>query len=243
MMATGSAKPSRIAALLVHAYTASGAVLAFIGIDAVYRDDVRLVFAMMLAATIVDATDGTFARWARVKEVTPEINGAHLDDIGDYLTFVLLPMLLAHHEQLFPSALSIWIVAAVLLSSGYAFVVADAKTSDHFFTGFPSYWNILVLYLVVFRGPSVINAVVTLVLVALVFVRIGYIYPSRTPVLRRLTLTLAYGWAVTLALLIWRRPAAPAGLAIGSLAFPVYYTVLSIVLNSRRGSPGPALQG
>jgi phosphatidylcholine synthase len=242
MMSATSAKPGSIAALLVHAYTASGAVLAFVGIDAVYRDDVRLAFGMMLLATIVDATDGTFARWARVKEVTPGIDGAHLDDIVDYLTFVLLPMLLAHHERLFPPALSLWIVAAVLLSSGYAFVAADAKTSDYFFTGFPSYWNILVLYLVAFRGPATINAVITVVLVALVFVRIGYIYPSRTPVLRRLTLTLAYGWGAALAVLIWRLPEPPAGLAIASLAFPVYYTVLSIVLNSRRGSPGAALQ-
>ena len=242
MMAARSAKPNRIAALLVHGYTASGAVFAFLGIDLVYRNDVRLAFVMMLLATIVDATDGTFARWARVKAVTPEIDGAHLDDIVDYLTFVLLPMVLAHHEQLFPPALSLWIVAAVLLSSGYAFVAADAKTADHFFTGFPSYWNILVLYLVVFRGPAVVNAAITLVLVALVFVRIGYVYPSRTPVLRRLTLALAYGWGVSLAVLIWQLPDAQAGLAIASLAFPVYYFVLSIVLNSRRGSPDAALQ-
>ena len=233
-MAITSAKPGRIPALLVHAYTASGAVLAFVGIDAVYRHDVRVAFATMLVATLVDATDGTLARWARVKEATPDIDGAHLDDIVDYLTFVLLPMLLAHNEGLFPPALSLWIVAAVLLSSGYAFVVADAKTSDHFFTGFPSYWNILVLYLVAFRGPALVNAAVTVVLVALVFVRIGYVYPSRTPVLRRLTLALSYAWGAALAVLIWQLPEPSRALAIVSLAFPVYYTVLSLVLHSRR---------
>jgi phosphatidylcholine synthase len=236
-----SAKPGSIAALLVHAYTASGAVLAFIGIDAVYRHDVRVAFAMMVLATIVDSTDGTFARWARVKEVTPGIDGAHLDDIVDYLTFVVLPMVLAHHEQLFPAGVSLWVVAAVLLSSGYAFAASDAKTPDHFFTGFPSYWNIVVLYLVVFRGPAVVNALITLALVVLVFVRIGYIYPSRNPMLRRLTLTLAYGWGVAVAVLIWRLPDAPTWLAIVSLSFPVYYFVLSLVLNSRR-SPDAALQ-
>jgi phosphatidylcholine synthase len=235
-MRVTSAKPSRIPALLVHAYTATGAVLAFVGIDAVYRHDVRLAFTMMLLATIVDATDGTLARWARVKEVTPDIDGAHLDDIVDYLTFVLLPMLVAHNEHLFPGALSLWIVAAVLLSSGYAFVAADAKTPDHFFTGFPSYWNILVLYLVAFRGPAAINATVTVVLVALVFVRIGYVYPSRTPVLRRLTLALSYGWGAALGLLIWQLPTPSRWLATLSLAFPVYYTVLSLVLHSRRAS-------
>ena len=59
------------------------------------------------------------------------------------------------------------------------------RSSDHFFTGFPSYWNIVVLYLLLFRVPPGVNAVVLLVLSALVFVRIGYVYPSRTPTLQR----------------------------------------------------------
>jgi phosphatidylcholine synthase len=225
---------SKAAAALVHAYTASGAVLAFLGIDAVYRSDVRFAFAMMLLATVVDATDGALARRARVKEVLPAIDGAHLDDIVDYLTFVLLPMLLAHHEGLFPAALSPWIVSAVLLSSAYGFTAADAKTSDYFFTGFPSYWNIAVLYLIALRSPAAVNAAVVAALVALVFVRIGYVYPSRTPVLKRLTLALAWLWGIALGVIVWMLPAPPRPLAIVSLAFPVYYTVLSLVLHARR---------
>ena len=225
---------STVAAGLVHAYTASGAVLAFVGIDAVYRGDVRLAFGMMLLATVVDATDGALARRARVKEVLPAIDGAHLDDIVDYLTFVLLPMLLAHHEGLFPPGLSPWIVAAVLLSSAYGFTAADAKTTDYFFTGFPSYWNVVVLYLVALRPPAAVNAAVVVALVALVFVRIGYVYPSRTPVLKSLTLALAWLWGMALGAMIWLLPAPPWTLAIASLVFPVYYTVLSLVLHSRR---------
>ena len=87
-------------------------------------------------------------------------------------------------------------IAVVLLSSMYGFVAPDAKSSDHFFTGFPSYWNIVVLYLMLFRVPPFYNALVLLVLSALVFVRIGYVYPSRTPTLRALTLALGSVWAV-----------------------------------------------
>ena len=73
----------------------------------------------------------------------------------------------------------------VLVSSLYGFVSPDAKTADHFFTGFPSYWNVVVLYLMAFRTSPAVNAVVLLVLSGLVFVRIGYVYPSRTPVLKK----------------------------------------------------------
>lgn len=251
MMPNAAAKHGRIdasprerrRAWLVHMYTATGAVLAFAGAWGVVHGSDRLALASMLAATIVDATDGMLARRARVKEVLPEIDGARIDDIVDYITFVFLPLLLLEAA----GGLYLWTVlpvaAAVLLSSMYGFVSPDAKTSDHFFTGFPSYWNIIVLYLLAFATTPGVNAIVLLVLSALVFVRIGYVYPSRTPELKTLTLTLGTIWAAALAVMIAMWPSPPRALTIGSLAFPVYYTVLSLILDARRrraGAEGPA---
>lgn len=231
------AKHGHIRAWLVHMYTASGAVLAFVGAWGVVHGNGRLALAAMFAATIVDATDGVLARRARVKEVLPEIDGARIDDIVDYITFVFLPLLLLEAA----GGLHLWtglpVAAAVLLSSMYGFVAPDAKTADHFFTGFPSYWNIVVLYLLALATPPAVNAIVLMALSALVFVRIGYVYPSRTPVLRGLTLALGSLWATAVAVMIARWPAPPRGLVIGSLAFPVYYLVLSLVLNARRIPP------
>src|SRR6185312_15678798 len=194
-MDTGAAKRGHIGAWLVHMYTASGAVFAFTGAWAVVRGDARLAFGAMLAATVVDATDGALARRAHVKDVLPDINGAHIDDIVDYLTFVFLPMLLLAASGGLPRLALFPVAAVVLLSSMYGFVAPDAKTPDCFFTGFPSYWNVVVLYLMLFALPPGVNAAVLLALSALVFVRIGYVYPSRTPALRRLTLALATAWA------------------------------------------------
>ena len=79
----------------------------------------------------------------------------------------------------------------MLLSSAYGFCATDAKTDDYFFTGFPSYWNIVALYLHAARlGPAVSTRASCWCLSALVFVRIGYVYPTRTPVLRGLTIAL-----------------------------------------------------
>lgn len=221
-------------AYLVHAYTAAGAVLAFLGTLAVIRDDIRSAFAMMFIATLVDATDGILARGVRVKSVLPGVDGAHLDDIVDYLTFVFLPMLLIERTGGLPDSGGLAVVAVVLISSVIGFSMHDAKTIDNFFTGFPSYWNVVVLYVYAARVPPVFNAAVLLVLSALIFVRIGYIYPSRTPQLRWLTLVLAAVWAVEIAAMIWLLPAPPVWLLIVSLVFPVYYVVVSLLLHIRR---------
>ena len=219
---------------LVHAYTASGAVLALMAVLATFQDRYRDAFLLLAATTIVDATDGILARWARVKELTPAFDGARLDDIVDYLTFVFVPVLILIHAGDLPAGWGIAVAAAMLLSSGYGFASLDAKTDDHYFTGFPSYWNIVALYLHAARTPPVFNAVLLVVLAVLVFVRIRYIYPSRTPTLLRTTNLLGVVWGAMMAAVLFRLPEVPRSLLIASLFFPIYYTVVSFWLHFRR---------
>jgi phosphatidylcholine synthase len=233
-MPAEAAKRGRIAAWLVHLYTASGAAIALAGVQAVLNGDARLAFAAMYLATIVDATDGVLARRARVKIVLPAIDGARIDDLVDYVTFVFLPMIVALRFEMLPGSIAFWVAGLVLVCSLYGFVAPDAKTPDHFFTGFPSYWNIVVLYLYVMSATPAVAAVVLIVLCALIFVRIGYVYPSRTPVLMRTTLALAAIWAGAVAVMIWLLPTRSTPITIVSLVFPVYYLVLSLALQLRR---------
>ena len=221
-------------AWLVHFYTATGAVLAFLATLATFEGRFREAFLFLVAAVVVDATDGMFARRAGLPGITPNFDGARLDDIVDYLTFVFVPMLILYQAGDLPDGWGLWVVAAVLLSSGYGFASLDAKTSDYFFTGFPSYWNIVALYLHAAGTPAVLNGVLLLVLVVMVFVRIGYVYPSRTPVLRGLTNLLGVIWALMMLAVVWLLPDAPLLLVVASLFFPIYYTVLSFWLHARR---------
>ena len=218
----------------VHCYTGLGAVCGFGAIVAVIHLDYRTAFFWLVGATLIDATDGVLARLAKVKERTPSFDGARLDDIVDYLTYVVAPILLLYIAQTLPERWGFAVAAIALLSSGYGFASADAKTTDYFFTGFPSYWNVVAIYLFAARLAPVVNAAILLVLSVLVFVRIGYIYPSRTPVLRGLTIALAGIWAVMMLTIILEMPDVPRTLLIVSLFFPVYYTVLSLVLHNRR---------
>lgn len=219
----------------VHAYTASGAVMGLAGVMAVVAGDYRQAFAWMFVATFVDGTDGVLARAARVKERTPAFDGARLDDIVDYLTFVFLPAFLLVHAGLLPASWAVAVAAAMLLSSAYGFASLDAKTADNYFTGFPSYWNIVALYVAVLDLPAWANAAMVLAFAALVFVRIGYVYPTRTPTLRTLTLGLMAAWGVMLLAIIWWLPSPPRALVLASLVFPIYYLGLSLMLHARRG--------
>lgn len=218
---------------LAHAYTATGAVAALMATLAVWAGDFRAAFLWLAGAIIVDATDGWLARALRVKERLPGFDGARLDDIVDYLTYVFVPVLLLLRAGLLPPAWAVPVSVAVLLASAYGFSQAAAKVKsfDHFFTGFPSYWNIVALYLYVWRLPPAVTALILLVLAVLVFVPLRYIYPSRTVTLRRTTLALGAGWGLLVLWSVWRLPDTTGPWLTVSLAFPVYYFCLSLRLH------------
>ena len=220
-------------AWLAHLYTAFGAVCAFLAARAVIESDYRTAFFWLGVQIAVDATDGLVARALRVSERLPWFNGAKLDDIVDYLTYVFVPALLVWRAVLVPEPWMLYVVSAMLLSSAYGFNRDDAKTADHFFRGFPSYWNIVVFYLLVLRLPAEVSGVILLGFAALVFVPIRYVYPSRTPVLQWLTNASGVVWGVLLLLMLWQYPAISRRVLFASLLFPVYYFVLSFVLHWR----------
>ncbi|HET9269398.1 MAG TPA: CDP-alcohol phosphatidyltransferase family protein, partial [Vicinamibacterales bacterium] len=145
-------------AWLVHLYTASGFVLAFLAAQAAIDHDFRAAFLYLFAQVLVDATDGALARAARVSERLPWFSGSKLDDLVDYLTYVFVPALIVWRGLLVVDPWTTVVPSAMLLASGYGFSHMNAKTSDHFFTGFPSYWNIVVAYLFVLQLPPDVNA-------------------------------------------------------------------------------------
>lgn len=220
---------------LAHLYTGLGAVAALAATLDVVAGDFRGAFLWLGVQLLIDATDGLLARALRVKERLPQFDGARLDDIIDYLTYVFIPVLLMLQAGLLPDDWGVGVGALVLLASGYGFCRADAKTltSDYFFTGFPSYWNLVALYLYLFRWSPAVNGAILIVLALLVFVPIRYVYPSRTRTLSRLTTILGAAWALLLTWIVWRLPATASPWHIVSLIFPIYYVALSLWLDQR----------
>ncbi|HEX2486717.1 MAG TPA: CDP-diacylglycerol O-phosphatidyltransferase [Myxococcota bacterium] len=229
--------PQRVAlAWGVHVLTASGGVIGVAALLAAGAGDLRIAALLMLAALAIDSVDGTLARAARVTEVVPGIDGRRLDDIVDYLNYVIVPAVF------FVAAGSLvhWgFAAAPVLASAFGFAQTDAKTEDHFFLGWPSYWNVVALYLFGLGVPPDVGTAVVVALAAAVFVPLKYVYPSRMHALRRTTTIGGAIWVllVTAAFLDpdgdLRKP-----LLQVSLAFPVYYLAVSLWLGGlhRRSS-------
>lgn len=224
-----------LAAWGVHVYTAAGAALAMLTVMAAIESDVKRALWLGLAAMVVDGTDGMLARRLEVKRLVPWFDGALLDNIVDYLNYAFTPMVLLWTAGYLGEGTSATMLAILpLLASAYQFCRVDAKTADHLFLGFPSYWNIVAFYVIVLDLGTTTTAVVLLVCAVLVFVPIGYVYPSRTEKWWQLTFALTGLWMLSYAVLLQQMPdLSPAWIVI-SLGYVAYYIGLSLHLTRRR---------
>lgn len=226
----------KLMAWLVHLYTASGLVAAAGMAFFIVRGDAegfRWVIALMIAATFIDATDGTLARRWRVREILPGFDGRRLDDIVDFQTYTSLPLLFIWRTGVLPENWS-WFLLLPLLASAYGFSQSEAKTEDHYFLGFPSYWNVVAIYLYWLQLPSWISLVVIGVLAVLTFVPSLYLYTSYKGEFSRLTNWLLILWTILLVLIVARVFDDPKLMIWVSLAFPLYYFGLSWWITLRR---------
>ena len=228
---------SGLRAGLVHVYTATGAVLALLIVLAAVEGHSARALWLGLAALVIDGTDGMLARRFDVKDRLPWFDGALLDNIVDYLTYVFAPVILLLQGGYLPTGTLGTVIAVLpLIASSYQFCRVDAKTDDHFFLGFPSYWNVVAFYAIALDlSPAVVSATV-IICGLLVFVPIGYIYPSRMLEFRTLTLSLSGLWLVAYAVIVAQLPHPSELLLAASGAYLVYYLGLSLHLETKRRS-------
>jgi len=215
----------------VHVITASGAVVGTVALIAIAGGRLEIAAVMMLVALTIDSFDGTLARAVGVSEVLPAIDGRRLDDIVDFLNYVIVPAVFMVEAGSLPH----WAFAAApVLASCYGFSHVSAKTEDDFFRGFPSYWNVVAIYLWGLALGAGAGAAVVVFLSVMVFVPLKYAYPSKMPILRATTAVLGILWTVVLAASVLV-PERVRGLHLleASLAFPAYYLALSFWLSRR----------
>lgn len=224
-----------LSAWAVHAFTASGTFVGILTLVKIYQHQYLHALWLMGITVVIDAVDGSLARLVHVKKVLPGIDGALLDNIIDYLNYVITPcFFLLVRPDMLPSFYAIWIVVAITLTSSYQFCQDDAKTPDHFFKGFPCYWNFAVFYMFIFNTSMTTNALILTALCILIFVPIKYVYPSRldylteSKKLKILMHSCSVLYGVSSVLTLWYYPQnEPVWLGI-SLGYVVMYLVLSI---------------
>ena len=124
-------------AYLVHVYTASTLVFVVLGMEWVLSGDYGLALGMMAITILIDATDGLLARRFRVKETASGVDGALLDNIVDFLSYVALPMLFLLRAEMLLPPVTLW-VSFVVFASAFGFSRTTAKLADKgFFCGVP----------------------------------------------------------------------------------------------------------
>jgi phosphatidylcholine synthase len=227
--------PRRAFAWFAHFFTATGAIVGLVALYAIHREQFILAFWLMGVAIIIDAGDGVLARLAQVKVIAPQVDGALMDNILDYVNYVMVPAFFLLVSDVLPANYWAFIGAsAIAVASAYQFSQTEAKTEDFFFKGFPSYWNIVVFYIFLWQLPPVVNLIIVLFLAIMVFVPIKYAYPSRPDFLFRshwlrvASVIATVLWGVAAAVLLWLYPTTSRFWVAYSVAYAVFYVLLSL---------------
>lgn len=230
-----SPSPVQVAtAWATHLLTASSAVWNLLALIAITEQQWVVAWWWMALTVLIDSFDGLLARRVDVKRVLPQFDGALLDNIVDYISYVLAPVFFLYFYGALPPQVALPGCALILIASGYQFSQSDAKTEDHYFKGFPSYWNVVALYMFLLDSDPWLNFAIIVVLSIMVFVPIKYLYPSRSTFQPRLMMVLSILWGGCTLAMLFLYPTYPAWLMVFSLAYIVYYQGASIHLTLRR---------
>lgn len=221
-----------ILAWSVHLFTATGAVWGFLALRAIFAHEWKLAIVWMAVAIFVDGFDGILARWTDVKTYASGLDGALLDNILDYLNYVVVPALFLVEANLLPASFAMAGAISILLTSAYQFTQVDAKTdassNEYFFKGFPDYWNVMAIYMLVLGLNPWLNFGFLILFNILIFVPIKYIYPTRTTRLKKLTLALTYLFGALGLVGLVLYPNEPKWIWWVTLLYGVYYLALSL---------------
>lgn len=231
---TSTSRLQRFLGWLIHLFTASGACVGVFSLLAIYEQHTMLALWLMCITILIDAVDGMMARKVRIKESVPEIDGALLDNIVDFVNYTIVPCFFLLATNMLPAYWRDLCVIAIVFASAYQFTQIDAKTSDHFFKGFPSYWNIAVFYLFFWQMSPTANMIILMTCVVLSFVPIKYVYPSRLEYLTNkqwLRSSMAVAtvlWGFATSGLLWVYPGTNHFLVAISLGYVLFYIGMSL---------------
>src|ERR1700731_2872178 len=224
--------PPRIAGFLVHCFTACGAAMGFAALLAAAGGQFSAMFAWLGAALMIDAVDGALARRYRVEETAPHIDGAVLDLVVDFLTYVVVPLVALWRSGLLEPPLASLVCCVVCAASALYFADRRIKTHDLWFRGFPAIWNVLIFYILVLPPGPLVCTLVIIGFACLMFAPVVFVHPLRVVRLRLVTITLTGVWT-TAALAAVAQGLSEAGFLIKSalIAGALFYIALPLFRN------------
>jgi phosphatidylcholine synthase len=212
-------------AYATHAFTATGAAVGLLALLAAADGDWVRMFLWLGVALVIDGTDGPLARRYDARANAPIIDGALLDLVVDYLTYVFVPVFALLRAGLLPGRVGLLVALAVSFGSALYFADTRMKTPDRSFSGFPACWNMVALVVFVLEPSPVVVVVLLLALTVLMFVPVKFVHPVRTRRWRSVTLPAALLWIALAGAAIGVGAAAPGWVGTALLATSLYLLV------------------
>jgi phosphatidylcholine synthase len=212
--------------------TASGAAAGLLALQAIIDKNIRWALIWLVVCQVLDGLDGPIARRIDVVFTAPRVDGYVLDLIVDYVTCVVVPVILLLQLGLLPHEFQTLIACAVLLLSALWFARTDIETEDHWFNGFPAIWNLAVPTYLVFDLSQKTVAIITILLAISQLTNIKFPHLVRVQEWRNITLPFGALYICTIFYLSWGYDNATGvdstiALKVIMLAFTIYIAVIS----------------
>lgn len=221
---------AEIRAFSVHILTASGSFLAFLALVAAAEHRFVPMWWWLGAALLVDGIDGPIARKLDVQAVLPNWSGVMLDNVIDYVTYVLLPAFALYESGMIGVPMSFIAAGLIVMSSAIYYADTGMKTAENFFSGFPVAWNMVVFTLFVAQPTQEIAFAAIVVSVLLTFLPIDFVHPVRVVRLRMLNLAVFAVWAALGVLALLMNFESPKWIVWGVVASGLYLYCIGAVL-------------
>lgn len=212
----------------VHAFTTLGAIAGLLALSAILSGEIQQGLIWLIICQILDGVDGLFARRFDVKTHAPQINGTTLDLVIDYVTCVVVPVVLMIELKLLLPGWEIMIAGLIFFTSALWFARSDQETEDSWFNGFPASWNLVIPSFIILEIPHTWVIIISIVFCLMQLTTIQFPHLVKVKTLRPLTLSLTFVYFSALTALSIQFPNGPEELKILLVIAPMYVISLAI---------------
>ncbi|QJC22674.1 phosphatidylcholine synthase [Arcanobacterium buesumense] len=219
-----------VSAWAVHAFTMTGVIWVILAIRALMIDDYKMMWLWLGIALVVDAADGPMARKTKVTEVIPWFSGTMMDNIVDYMTWTMVPVVFM--AKVLPFGGEYFAIAAAILaatSSMFCYANTLMKSADWYFVGFPAAWNIVIVIMWLFGTNAITNWIVVILFSVLALIPWKWIHPFRVKHLRIFNAIAAIVWVVITAIWVAVYPGTPLWILIPWWISGIWLLVVSAI--------------
>lgn len=226
--------------MVIHILTASGAIAGLIALHFIVNNHIRDGLLWLIVCQILDGIDGPIARRYGASEHAHLIDGHVLDLIVDYVTCVVVPVVLLMQTRLVDRHATMFASGTILLTSALWFARTDQETDDGWFRGFPASWNIVIPSFIILGTSQRSVLLFTVLFCVLQMTTVEFPHILRAVVMRKMTISIT---VVYFTCFIWLSATYPNGPWLAQrvlLLAPIY---LAFLVAWRTWAPERAIFG